>query len=126
MPRIQTGAVIWYSGTPTRLPIKSSGRRMALFDDTKMHECRKKRDGKTGMAMNGGLGEWSDAVYEESDISEASNSRPRIMRKNVSSTGSVRYVSSMPSARTVPSASARVRSYSQQANERRSFFIGAV
>ena len=74
--------------------------------------------------MNGGFGEWSDALYEESDISDASNSRPRIMRKNVSSTGSVRYVSSMPSGRTVPSASARVRSYSQQAKERRSFFTG--
>src|SRR6267378_872085 len=126
MPRIHTGAVIWYSGTPTRLPFKSSGRRMPLFAETKMHEWRKKRDGNTGIAMNGGAGALSDALYEESDISEASNSRSRIMRKNVSSTGSVRYVSSMPSARTVPSASARVRSYSQQAKLRRSLFTGPV
>src|SRR3954468_19523381 len=110
MPRIQTGAVIWYSGTPTCLPFSSSGRRIPLFAETKMHEWRKKRDGKIGMAMNGGLGELSDAVYDESDISDASNSRLRIMRKNVSSTGNVRYVRSMPSGRTVPSASARVRS----------------
>src|SRR5205085_7822324 len=78
------------------------------------------------MAMNCGFGALSDAVYDESDISEAANSRSRIMRKNVSSTGSVRYVSSMPSARTVPSASARVRSYSQQAKLRGSFFTGPV
>jgi hypothetical protein len=28
MPRIQTTAVIWYSGTPTRLPRRSSGFSM--------------------------------------------------------------------------------------------------
>src|SRR3954467_2475706 len=89
-PRIQTGAVIWYSGTPTRLPLRSSGLRMPLFDETKMHEGRKKRDGNSGMAMNGGSAELSEAVYDESDISEASNSRLRIMRKKVSSTGSER------------------------------------
>src|SRR6267142_2665391 len=124
MPRIHTGALIWYSGTPTRLPFSSSGRRTPPLAEMKMHEWRKKRDGNAGIAMNGGFGALSDALYDESDISEASNSRERIMRKNVSSTGSVRYVSSMPSGRTVPSASARVRSYSQQAKERRSFFTG--
>ena len=54
MPRIQTGAVIWYSGTPTRLPASSRGSRMPLFADTKMLPCRNIRDGNTGMAMNGG------------------------------------------------------------------------
>ena len=90
MPRIHTGAVIWYSGTPTRLPFRSSARRMPLFAEMKMHEWRKKREGKTGMAMNGGFSALSEAVYDESDISEASNSRLRIMRKKVSSTGSER------------------------------------
>src|SRR5260221_7703227 len=104
MPRIQTGAVIWYSGTPTRLPFRSSGLRMPLFDEMKMHEWRKKRDGNAGMAMNGGFSVCSEALYEESDISEASNSRLRIMRKKVSSTGSGREVRSKPSGRTVPSA----------------------
>ena len=75
MPRIHTGAVIWYSGTPMRLPFRSAGSRMPLFAETKMHEWRKKRDGNTGMAMNGGLSECSDAQYEDSDISEQSNSR---------------------------------------------------
>ena len=60
MPRIQTGAVIWYSGTPTRLPFRSCGLRMPLFGLTKMHEWRKKRDGKTGMAMNAGSSRISD------------------------------------------------------------------
>jgi hypothetical protein len=54
MPRIQTGAVIWYSGTPTRLPTRSLGSRTPLFAETKMQECRKKRDGKTGIATKAG------------------------------------------------------------------------
>ena len=86
MPRIQTGAVIWYSGTPTRLPMRSFGSRMPLCAETKMHEWRKSRDGKTGIAMNGGSSRDSDTVYDESDISATSNSRCRSMRKNVSST----------------------------------------
>jgi hypothetical protein len=28
MPRIHTTAVIWYSGSPTRLPLRSAGVRM--------------------------------------------------------------------------------------------------
>ena len=75
MPRIHTGAVIWYSGTPMRLPLRSSGLRMPLFAETKMQEWRKKRDGNTGMAMKGGLSVFSEATYDESDISEQSNSR---------------------------------------------------
>ena len=39
--RIQTGAVIWYSGTPMRLPFSCAGSRMPLLVETKMHECRK-------------------------------------------------------------------------------------
>ena len=60
MPRIQTGAVIWYSGTPNRLPIRSFGSRMPLWAETKMQEWRKKRDGKTGMATNAGSSRISD------------------------------------------------------------------
>jgi hypothetical protein len=78
--------------------------------ETKMQECRKKRDGKAGIATNGRSSRPSDIAYEESDISAQSNSRCRSMRKNVSSTGCARYTRSMPSGRTVPSASARVRS----------------
>src|SRR5258708_39497127 len=115
MPRIQTGAVIWYSGTPTRLPFRSSGLRMPLFDEMKMHEWRKKRDGNAGMAMKGGVSVCSDALYEESDISEASNSRLGIMRKKVSSTGSGREGRAMPSGGTLPSAGARLRAWCQQA-----------
>ena len=36
-----------------------------------MQEWRKKRDGNTGMAMNGGRSRASEAAYEESDISRA-------------------------------------------------------
>src|SRR5215467_1432680 len=50
MPRAHTAAVIWYSGTPTRLPRRSSGLRTPEPSWTKMHDCRKKRDGKTGIA----------------------------------------------------------------------------
>src|SRR5260221_12307696 len=109
MPRIQTGAVIWYSGTPTRLPFRSSGLRMPLFDEMKMHEWRKKRDGNAGMAMNGGFSVCSEGLYEESDISGASNSRLRIMREKGSSTRSEREVRSMASGRTGPVARGRVR-----------------
>ncbi len=87
MPRIQTGAVIWYSGTPMRLPIRSLGSLMPLLADTKTQECRKNRDGNTGMAMKAGSSRCSDTVYDDSDNSAASNSRKRSMRKKVSSTG---------------------------------------
>jgi hypothetical protein len=75
-----------------------------------MHECLKNRDRKTGIATNGGSSAKSDTTYEDSDISAISNSRWRSMRKNVSSTGRSRQVRSMPSGRTRPSKSARVRS----------------
>ncbi len=55
-----------------------------------MHEWRKKRDGKTGIAMNGFSGLENDTAYDESDISATSNSLCRSMRKNVSSTGMLR------------------------------------
>jgi hypothetical protein len=62
------------------------------------------------MATNG-LGVRNiDTVYDDSDSSATSNSRLRSMRKNVSSTGRSRYVSSMPSGCTEPSCRARVRS----------------
>jgi len=54
IPRIHTGAVIWNSGTPILLPARSFGSRMPLFVETKMHECRKKRDGNTGIAIKAG------------------------------------------------------------------------
>ena len=54
-----------------------------------MHEWRKYRDGKAGMAMNG-RSLASDTVYEDSDISATSNSRCRSIRKKVSSTGRFR------------------------------------
>jgi hypothetical protein len=75
-----------------------------------MHEWRKKRDGKTGIATNDRGSRNSDTVYDDSDISATSNSRCRIILKKVSSTGRSRYVSSMPSGCTEPSISARVRS----------------
>src|SRR3954462_4318775 len=98
MPRIHTGAVIWYSGTPTRLPLRSSGLRIPLFAETKMQEWRKKGDGETGRGrkerggkggrgVEGGGGGGGEGVEGGGDIAEASNSRLRIMRKNVSSTG---------------------------------------
>src|SRR2546422_914031 len=66
----------------------SFGSPMPLFADTKMQECRKKRDGRTGMAMKAGSSRMSDTQYEDSDISAASNSRLRSILKNVSSTRS--------------------------------------
>jgi hypothetical protein len=62
MPRIHTGAVIWYSGTPTRRPFSSPGLRMPLLAETKMHEWRKNRDGKAGSAMKGGSSPSSEAT----------------------------------------------------------------
>ncbi len=59
---------------------------MPLFAETKMHEWRKKRDGNTGMAIKAGSSRMSETQYDDSDISAASNSRLRSMRKKVSST----------------------------------------
>ncbi len=75
-----------------------------------MQEWRKKRDGKTGIAMKFRFSLKSDTVYDESDISATSNSWCRSMRKNVSSTGMSRYVRSMPSGWMRPSSRPRVRS----------------
>jgi hypothetical protein len=47
-----------------RLPFSSSGLRIPLFAETKMHECLKKREGKTGMAMKGGFSEPREAVTQ--------------------------------------------------------------
>jgi hypothetical protein len=52
---------------------------------------RNARDGNTGMATRSGSGCVATCVtYEPSDISDASNSRCRSIRKNVSSTGRFR------------------------------------
>ena len=62
MPRCQTGAVSWYSGTPMRLPIRSLGSRMPLLVEMKIPLWRKSREGNTGMAMKGGFVRASDTV----------------------------------------------------------------
>ena len=62
MPRIHTGAVIWYSTVPMRLPARSFGSRMPLWVETKMHEWRNMRDGNTGIAMKGRGSRKSDTV----------------------------------------------------------------
>ena len=66
MPRIHTQAVSWYSGLPTRFPIRSFGSRMPLWRLMKMQEWRKYREGKTGMATNGlGIAEHGKRVGGE-------------------------------------------------------------
>ena len=52
-PRIQTLAVMAYSGTPMRPPRRSSGFSMPFSAQMYMAECRKIRDGKTGTPTNG-------------------------------------------------------------------------
>jgi hypothetical protein len=74
IPRIHTGAVIWYSGLPTRLPIRSFGSRTPLFADTKIEAWRNIRDGNTGIAIKGGSSRNSETVYDDKDISATSNS----------------------------------------------------
>lgn len=44
---------------------------------------RKKREGKTGIAMKGGLSEFSVRTYDDSDSSDRSNSWKRNCRKNL-------------------------------------------
>ena len=53
MPRTHTDAVMVYSGTPTRRPLRSSGLLIPEAVFTKMQRCRNMREGNTGMAMNG-------------------------------------------------------------------------
>ena len=62
MPRSQTGAVIWYSGQPTRLPIRSFGVAMPALAFTKIAAWRNMREGKTGMATKGRSAENSETV----------------------------------------------------------------
>ena len=52
-PRIHTAAVMWYFGTPTRLPRRSLGSRMPALSPMKIDEWRNICDGKTGMAIIG-------------------------------------------------------------------------
>jgi hypothetical protein len=53
---------------------------------TQMLEWRNKRDGSTGIAMNGCGSRKSDTVYEERDISATSDSRWHSVRKSASPT----------------------------------------
>src|SRR3982074_3632825 len=62
-------------------------------------------------------------TYVESDISAASNSRKRAIRKKVSSTGSGRKLMSRPRAGVVPSQSPCMRSYGWQARGKRRALI---
>lgn len=92
MPRIHTQAVSWNSGVPTRLPRRSSGPVMPESAWQYSAPCRNMREVKTGRATKGegSVPSPRDRTYEESDISATSNSRCRIIRKKVSSTGSRR------------------------------------
>jgi hypothetical protein len=74
MPLIHTAAVIWYSGTPTRRPIRSFGCSIPESVLTKMNECRKNLEGKTGKAINRGWPLSLDIRYELMEHSAASNS----------------------------------------------------
>ena len=49
-PRSQTDAVIWYSGTPTRLPFRSAGTLMPESAWWRSSACMKRRDANTGSA----------------------------------------------------------------------------
>jgi len=87
MSRIHTPAVSWYSGLPTRLPTRSSGRSIPDAPLTKMPPWRDIREVKTGSATKGAGWLFSDRTYYDMDISATSNSRCRSIRKKVSSTG---------------------------------------
>ncbi len=53
MPRTHTAAVMWYFGTPTRLPTRSRGSWIPAPSRTQIAECRNANDGNTGMATRG-------------------------------------------------------------------------
>lgn len=75
--------LLWYSGTPIFLPFRSWGVEMPECLLMYMDWWRKKREGKTGIAMNGGLSELSVRTYDDSDSSDRSNSWNRSWRKNL-------------------------------------------
>ena len=51
MPRVHSAAVCWYSPTPMRLPVISSGRLMPESTWYESCVCMNRRDGNTGMAI---------------------------------------------------------------------------
>jgi len=59
---------------PILFPLKSSGFKIPASLLTYIDWWRKKRDGKTGIAINGGLSWFSVKMYEDKESSETSNS----------------------------------------------------
>ena len=73
-PRDHSAAVCWYSGTPTRLPLRSSGFSMPLSARTQMPVWKKRREVKMGRPIQSRLPLAIAMSSDDSDISETSNS----------------------------------------------------
>src|SRR5437667_3719719 len=108
-PRSQSEAVCWYSPTPMLLPLRSSGPSIPDSVWIERFACMKRREGNTGsITMSAPL---DLAIrYEESDISEISNSQKFSCRQKVSDGSEYVWTISAPSTSVTPSVRDSVRS----------------
>src|SRR2546422_586111 len=83
-PRVQSAAVCWYSGTPTRRPFRSAGRSMPESLLTRISAWKNFLVVKTGRPTQRSSPFDRAIISEENDISETSKSAKRSCRQKSS------------------------------------------
>src|SRR3984957_476307 len=103
MPRVHKAAVCWYSGTPTRRPLRSAGVSILASRRTMISVWKNFRVVKTGSPSQRSSPPARAIISEETDISDRSKSAKRNCRQNISDGCRMVGTSSMPSGCTAPS-----------------------
>ena len=102
-PRVQSAAVCWYSGTPTRRPFRSAGRSMPESLPTRISAWKNFLVVKTGRPIQRSSPFDLAIISEENDISETSKSAKRSCRQKSSDGCTGLGMRVMPSGFTLPS-----------------------
>src|SRR5580698_6124792 len=108
-PRVHNAAVCWYSGTPTRLPLRSAGFSMPDLRLTKIVVWKNSRVVKIGKPTKRVSPCPGTIMNDEHDISDTANSAKCNCRQNSSDGCRTVGIRSMPSGFTVPSRIGQVR-----------------
>src|SRR5712691_9999316 len=110
-PRDHRAAVCWYSGTPTRLPLRSPGASISAPRRTSVVVWKKRRVVNTGMPTKRSSPLDLAIISEDIDISATSNSANRSCRQNNSDGCNTVGTRSIPSGLTAPSMIGQVRGF---------------
>src|SRR5467141_5314687 len=102
-PRVQSAAVCWYSGTPTRRPFRSPGRSIPESLLTRISEWKNFLVVKIGKPTQRSSPLDLAMIREENDISDTSKSAKRSCRQKSSDGCTALGISVIPSGLTLPS-----------------------